>query len=83
MGPRTGPRKTLAVKRVMAGPRPTAGQISVMTPEDKLRKKEYSKIEYLPPVTVGGATAKKPEKNRVTINVSILGASACPRINNV
>jgi hypothetical protein len=33
MGPRTGPRKTLAVKRLVAGPRPTAGQISAITPK--------------------------------------------------
>jgi len=43
MGPRTEPMKTLAVKRVVAGPRPTAGQISAMTPDDTLREKEYSK----------------------------------------
>ena len=84
IGPRTGPVKTQAVKRVVAGPRPTAGQISAMTPDDTLKGKENAqKIKYLPPATVGGATAKKPEKRRVTINVSILGASACPRINKV
>lgn len=68
----------------MAGPRPTAGQISAMTPDDKLREKKIPpKKRYLPPEFVRGATAKKPEKNRVTSNVSILGARACPRINNV
>ena len=32
MGPSTGPRKTLAVNKLVAGPRPTGGQISVRKP---------------------------------------------------
>ena len=39
IGPRTRPMKTLAVKRVVAGPRPIAGQISAMTPDNMSRKR--------------------------------------------
>ena len=36
MGPVTVPKKRLATKRVVAGPRPTADQMSAMTPIEKL-----------------------------------------------
>ena len=35
-GPITGPRKTPVTKRPVAGPRPIADQISVMTPINRL-----------------------------------------------
>lgn len=38
IGPRTGPRKTLAVNRLVAGPRPTADQISAMTPTNIIKQ---------------------------------------------
>ena len=37
IGPSTGPRNTLAVKKLVAGPRPAADQISAMTPTSTIR----------------------------------------------
>jgi hypothetical protein len=62
-GPSTGPRKTLAVNKLMAGPRPAADQISAITP----------------PQFVMGTAAKNPEINLVMRRVSIFLARDCPR----
>ena len=84
MGPVTVPTKRPAPKRVVAGPRPTADQISAMTPIEKKKKTYslpvslYNEENCLPPQFVKGATEKKPDKNRVTRSVCMLGASACP-----
>lgn len=67
IGPRTGPRNTLAVNRLVAGPRPAADHMSAMTP-----------LEF-----VRGATAKKPDRKRVTSKVSMFLARAWPRIKIV
>jgi hypothetical protein len=63
IGPNTGPRKTLAVNRLIAGPRPAADQMSAITP----------------PQFVIGTAAKNPEINLVIRRVSIFWASDCPR----
>ena len=80
MGPVTVPIKIPAPKTVVADPRPTADQISAMTPIKKLSfaVNLYSGEYCLPPQFVKGATEKKPDKNRVTKSVSMLGARACP-----
>ena len=74
------PTKKPAQKRVVAGPRPTAGQISAMTPIIiySLLVTLYSGKNCLPPQFVKGATEKNPDKNRVTSSVCMLGARACP-----
>ena len=75
------PTKKPAQKRVVAGPRPTAGQTSAMTPvleAYNLPVTLYNAESCLPPQFVKGATEKKPDKNRVTRSVCILGARACP-----
>jgi len=53
IGPKTGPRNTLAVNKLVAGPLPAEDQMSAITP----------------PQFVSGATAKKPDKKRVTRRV--------------
>ena len=72
MGPATVPTKRPAPKIVVAGPRPTADQISAMTPMKKtygLPLSMNSGQNCLPPQFVKGATEKKPEKNRHTRSV--------------
>jgi hypothetical protein len=61
-GPSTGPRKTADANTLVAMPRFTGSQISAMTPV----------------LFVRGATAKKPQKKRVTSKVVMLFARAWP-----
>ena len=79
-GPATAPIKRPAPKRVVTGPRPTADQISAMTPIKtySLPVSLYSGENYLPPQFVKGATEKKPDKNQVAKSVCMLGTRACP-----
>jgi len=55
------------VNKLVAGPLPAEDQISAITP----------------PLFVNGATAKKPDKKRVTRRVWMFGARACPRWKRV
>lgn len=76
IGPRTGPIKVAAVKTLVAGPRPPADHISAITPALNQYKVKGFNDMAVPPQFVRGATAKKPERNRVIKRVSMLGARA-------
>jgi hypothetical protein len=80
-GPNTVPRNKPAQKRVVAGPRPAAGQISAMTPIKNfyLPVSLYSGENSLPPIIVKGAIPKNPDRNRVTRSVCMLSAKDCPK----
>ena len=76
MGPVTGPINDAAANTVVAGPRPAADHISAMTPTLHQLMAVNKDTEHIPEEFVRGATAKKPQRKRVTIRVSILGAKA-------
>ena len=76
MGPMTGPINVAAANTLVAGPRPAADHMSAMTPTLYQLMVDNRETGHIPEQFVRGATAKKPQRKRVTRRVSMLCAKA-------